>query len=172
MEDMHSALSTALAPFNQLLDINIFKSHVFSAVDSYSVAALLDDITKTLACDQAKSKSKSQEAAATYADISLARNVSKCLAYDHLSPSAFWAKLCDGTLPAWPHYYSLRARYFVMLDGLASGYGVLICADNYIQRLERLRKMRPEKVLEKPNMYHPPLLASCRCSTGMLILWW
>ena len=57
----------------------------------------------------------------------------------------FWVAFESGQLETWDHYNHLRAGYFVLLESLTFGRGVVACSNLFIEHLERLRANNPQR---------------------------
>lgn len=82
----------------------------------------------------------------------------KLASINEADAESFWQAFLDSSLGIWDHYVHLRSGYFVILQGLASGTGILGCADMFLEHLTRLRSTNPQRFRNTAHRLVSPVL--------------
>lgn len=152
--EIRQQFQTAIATHGHQLIATVTDLPGLSAKTGAQLKELMDDIqqrlnakAKTSRPDKSSVSESPPAAKEENAGISQEELLSRIQKANSIAEDAetFWVAFGNGQLETWDHYNHLRAGYFVLLESLASGQGVIACSDSFIEHLERLRASNPQR---------------------------
>ena len=180
LSELQATISSLCARFESEIkrykgtpQVTIIDKLGMSALDNEMVHCVLDEIKATL---DGADNNLTDHQGTTKALESFYRQPAteellqraKLASIDEADAENFWQEFLDGSLDVWDHYAHLRSGYFVMLQGLASGTGILGCADMFLEHLARLRATRPQRFR---NTAHRLVFSHFGCFEFVLTTW-
>ena len=147
LSNLHRKFSTVMTKYDGKVLWNVVDQPGLSSVTGEGLHGVLDDISKTLLRDAKSSKPLGvQEPAPPKAPSPEESKRRAEVANSTASNTGmFWQSFLQSDLLVWDHYNHLRAGYFILIDTLANGDGVLQCAETFLGHLERLKSLKPER---------------------------
>ena len=125
----------------------------FSAMTGNRCSELLDVMHDTISQGPTKSTSSASSAAISrrqkkLADIPSEADLVARIEQERnndLTGDDFWSAFLSGQIAQWNHRSHLRAGYVLLLDSLMANQGLLECAEVFLEHLQRLKGVAPDR---------------------------